>query len=626
MFKVSNFRTHLKLNTIIAVLVCFILTSVRPLQADETSSQGRLKLRQSLIDFAYFKLPEFIKGYAWKLQTTHWSHQDFAKYSYFWKFVYKGIPELPFRYVDDETFKVVGVDPDRIAINTGKEILWNARRLAEMPDFSLQQAVQILMHEIGHQVSEVSSLPHFPNADAATQIKITLEQKDKFATEFANYLKSNTLSARTKEGKQFNVTSLDIPDKLIDLIDYKYSRDFKYLLRSRFVIWQEESNYFEDLTQKFISMLVVDNQRFRGIRPFHWIDFESLRLNSQGESVLKIKQTPRFYDERGYKVDMPLAQPEQISFSFSEINRDFRTLLNEAEFKILSSVDKENQRFVTIELTNVSDPILNLGSKRMRLLAREPSTGKRFSFEVSKAQMKKGQVRLIIPIPQNYELIATEILIFDSQEQKYQEYSVLPRDLQIIPGVVREAEGSGYRNKYFKNKYELDTFDAWFGPRDSLFSLSLPRNMVFSKVKGITIENVAPVEARWKDQKSSDFAGVHFYKFSLGQKVYLNQEQLKKFLVEKDPQRSAEFDIQMAGRGFNDVEIDNLVVFDSYERFIKKIWVHLDDGEVIPLEFKRGSSDQGRIRNVYKEKFARYAKEERRRQFELRSCKNLFSN
>lgn len=626
MFKVSNFTTHLKLNTIIAVLVCFILTSVRPLQADETSSQGRLKLRQSMLEFTNLMLPVFIKGYAWKLHTTYWSHQDNSKYSYFWQLAYQGTSDLPFRYVDDETFKVVGVDPDRIAINTGTEILWNSRRLAEMPDFSLHQAVQILMHELGHQVSEISSRPHFPEAKDATKYQISLEQKDKFATEFVNYLKSNTLSARNDEEKIFNLITLDIPEKVNDLFEYKYSRDFKYLLRSRFVVWEEDSRSFQDYTEDFISKLKIDNHKVRGFRPLPWIDVESIRLSTEGDPVLKIKQTPRLYDERGYKVDMPVVKPERISISLSESNRDFRTQMNEASFRMLSSVDKENQRFVTIELTNVSDPILNLGSKRMRLLAREPSTGKRFSFEVSKIQTIKGQVRLMIRIPQNYELIATEILIFDPQVQKYQEYSVLPRDLQIIPGVVREAEGSGYRNKYFKNKYELDNFDAWFGPRDSVFSLSLPRNMVFSKVKGITIENVAPVEARWKEQRESSFAGVHFYNFVIGEKVYLNRDQLKKYLVEKDPQRAARFDIQMAGRGFNDVEMDNLVVFDSYKRFIKKIWVHLDDGEVIPLQFKEQSSDQGTIRNVYTEKFARLSKEERRRQYELRSCKKLFNN
>lgn len=163
-------------------------------------------------------------------------------------FIYRKHFILPnFRFVSDDEFKVINIEPDRLAIRTSDgSIIWNAEKLHSMPDFTVFDAIKFLLHEFNHSFDYVvlrnkdityteplslrGTSPEKLSETEKTLLAqkyfvrdfnyyyrhhknfiapIELSQKDRFVSNFIAFLKNRTMvaqnSARTK---QFSIMNL----------------------------------------------------------------------------------------------------------------------------------------------------------------------------------------------------------------------------------------------------------------------------------------------------------------------------------------------------------------------------------------------------------------------------------
>jgi hypothetical protein len=638
------FKTRLMLIQIVILLITF--TSVSFAQTTEESNNQRLELRQQVIDFTNKNLEAMVRGYVMSLPQKSDIYSDpasLSRYQYAWHLFYnlKSVQTLPFKFISEDEFKVVNVEPDRLAINDGTQILWNAKRLAEISDFSVFDAAQIILHEYGHQISEVNESLHPRAADPKTPVN--LETKDKVAAELSLYLKNHTIKVNNpKNNEALYLLSLDVPKKLNEIFLYNYEMSqyreymFKDFMKYRLVTWIEQADSVtgNEKQHKLISFDTESNVFSKSIEAsygqyqdknliaFPHVEIVNASLSSAGEYVINAQYTPRFLDRSMKESNLAKLAPYRRTISLDERAFDFRQPLPEADFKVEKIITQGKQRFVTLNISNMPEHILKLGAKNVSLLAREASTGKRFSFPLRKIYLENGLLKAMVTIDNSWDLQLTELMTTESMKQsnekliEFTEYSIRPKSLQKVAGSVRSKEEITNRSSY-----KLEHFGAWFGVSDKNLELSLPRVLQAENVKGLVIELRAVLSGALKNNQGSPYdPTLHT---AVGEKIYVPMSKLTKYLKPNGFRGALEFTLPIDRPVINQLESEGFLFNDLHTRGITNLWVHLNDGEMVRLVLE--NEPVARIHNPSEIQMKQMQKERNREIYLKNKCSSLFN-
>lgn len=226
--------------------------------------QGRHSLiakvtgRIELILFVKSLIPTLVQSYVTNPSSNHGSNPQNLISNIAEKILEAAMPyanhpfDLPekslmFRVSQKNSFKVQGVETDRLAINTGKTIIFNLKLLSELSQFELPDALQILLHEISHNIKD-----------------IPIESKDQWIADLKSYFKSTFNSFQETDGTEYGF--LLIPKNIPPTVDSALQKNpnpdpdlteiFKKNYNSR---WNKSDAWLNYLKRHFIFYSIEKN-------------------------------------------------------------------------------------------------------------------------------------------------------------------------------------------------------------------------------------------------------------------------------------------------------------------------------------------------------------------------------
>lgn len=636
------------------LVLATVLTSV---SLAEPSNKERLKMRQSMIEFVIKRLPPMLYGYANYLEKDLYHEEALNDYrlSFNWIYDRGRFAEFPVRYVSDSEFKVHNIDVNRLAINTGTEILIHADRLATANDFSMSLAIQLLLHEFNHLVTGVKDYPH---RDKTSTLPITLEQKDRFTTRFVDYIRSKTWAATTPDQyrpermQSYSIIELDEPKHYEHLFEQARSHDESANWNDRYLAFKQSDNDFsEDMSLKLV-MKPKEHQAFsksvdlmraqhdnKYLLPYPKTQIQELSADAHGKFYARFAFEERVFDyDRGSI--LRLVQPQRWTRTLYNLSPgyqerperafSFRQVKTEASFTVENMTSKETEAYVTLKVNKGPQDLSEiLKDSKVSVLARD-ANGNRFSFNAKVIHDKSGQLRVQYRMNQLVNLVVTEILIQKNMgSQQYQEISVRPQSLQKIDfgDKAQKFEATRIRRK------KMDMFDFWMGTSDHTVNLRLPVD--FKLVEGLTLEIRAPLEVTLSETRYERYP--RYYQ-TVGYKVFLDRKKLDALYGTNNWQNELRIPLSHPGWGRQRIEgepdgkdKDGFTKWGTRDKYIEDIgirgitnaWIHLKSGENIKLEYEH--EPVARIFDTLKKEWADRAKKHRYLEWRAKSCQAIHS-
>ncbi|MEZ0390659.1 MAG: hypothetical protein ACAH59_00485 [Pseudobdellovibrionaceae bacterium] len=612
----------------------------------EPGAEKRLQMRQSMIEFVVQKLPNMIYGYVNSLEKQPLSQssvQTDYKLGYTLLINRNRLSAFPIRYVSDSEFKVHNIDLNRLAINTGDEILIHADRLGEMKDFSIFQATQLMLHEFNHLITEVKDQPHRKDSPRSP---VTLKEKDQFDSRLIEYLKSRTFSVDIENKSeptvksQYSILEMDEPKRSVEIYQQYVAASRESDWSDRYLAWQIHDDYFQEDASFRNRLRAKEHQVFSkavslslaqladsGLIYNPRTEVQEVSVSRSGEITVRVAYTERVFGPYGEST-IPIAKPTQYVRQISglggrkeSVSRsfNFRNIRTDLSFQIAQIIPKAPEAFVTLNLLEdsiekraLTAQLLEKGT--ISVLARDESSNS-FSFRASALNNKETGLRLQFRIPHIQNLTVTEILIQTNlNSADYQEHSIRPRKVQNIVVDEQILAGKKFSSQQLKR---VDEFDLWMGTSDHTVSLTLPFD--FDLAEGLTLEIRAPVEVTLSQDRGERYPKYHQ---TIGYKLFLDRKQLEKFRVYKD---RSQLKIPLAGKGWGVQKIEGATTAndiryleDTGLRGVTNVWAHLKNGENIKLGYT--GEPVARIFSKTQQEWDRRAKEARRKQYRASSC------
>ncbi len=552
-------------------------------------------MRQDMIEYVRQNLPLIFKGFGENLlnpktQPTENSDIWVTAVKYWLEYEKKEqIRQMPFEFISDDEFKVVDVTPNRLAINTGSKILFNANRLSDMPQFTLNDAVQLLLHEYNHLMPDQLEI-HDWRGIAIETVPWTQEKKDAFATAISSLCKKMTLSTTNSRQEATSILDLGEPSLAFRNVE----SHLKSMVRERFMIWTESDHYFE-IEEEFYKNLHVDEPFvfFKSLNLSHanWTDKKkleytlvpkieiiSLTTNSKQEAVLEAHYYPRFL-LGGSKLSMGYLQSNVTrTISKGERRFNFRVQQQNTSFRMTQQIDRDQSRFISIDVDGMAGLETQSALKRVVLLAQN-SQGLKYSYPPVriKKQMPGSRYKMIFQVPAELSLELTEVLVQSKNSDGFPvELSVRPTDSQKITSRGPEKERPPGRGPRLSHKLAVRFWES----KESNFNLDVSNG---EGIIGLTIESRVPLIFTEGLRKNGAYWGRG--PMVTAEKKYFSKEQLKKY---QDSKRSSQYSIPIWYKTYSTSALTKIEsvnqIDDSHIRGVTGLWLHYADGEVIRLE------------------------------------------
>lgn len=311
----------------------------------------------------------------------------------------------------DGKFQVEGVENDRVAINTGREILIHGNALARMDSMTPHQVVQLLLHELLH-------------ADKVT----TLEVKDKFSTEVAKWLESQTSLFQLKNKNIFWFIKIDEkaePPERFTLRNFYQNETLntlitnEYLKKSFLAITQNsfETRFEDQFYSSFksfdgflngdlpVSYFVgAGGSKYRLSLPL--IQLETPRLSSTGTLVFDYSQLNVNYKaaddddfQRGeIQLDPPLKFKTELNLEGRkcEVRRTYPINMIDGSFALdrIVKMPQSNYLSLRVHADNLSE-LIKSPEFKFTLFAKDLNSLSTLTYESQKINLLNPQEALI---------------------------------------------------------------------------------------------------------------------------------------------------------------------------------------------------------------------------------------
>lgn len=565
-------------------------------------------------------------------------------------------PENIYFEFGETRFQVEGVDPTRLAINTGDIIIFNGEALAAR-SFSVEELFQIWMHEIFH-------------LDPLT----LLREKDFWISKVTQWVRERSQQIELK--KNHRMTMLFLPQVIKEIItpgvtNYSYPNNQywpsveehrKLENQSHLLIIQEDPdrtvlakklyNAIQDYTSHPNNeSTVVGNSQFKGYIIWPYTESIKMQKRTNGSVQLAVTQKSFFYEANGDNYFsyahshvhsdisiLPSIPKETFNifynpFDFStEVQRSYTVPLPDADFEVQKITDTNKERNITVRL-NIPDSgnILNKIST-IHLLARDLETKTKLSINITQYQLiNTDEILLEFKVPQRNITINQLNVPLTNSEGLYHELALRPSKPQVLYGSnsldVSEFETKSFIINNKKNKND---------------SLTAKIQLISKKViTGLTLEVDQVAQANrvdWLNGTQDQQKHVNLGYIGIGRKFYFEQKDLK---IQSTPNQSTitlslpESTVSLIQNGPKKtlssfswayelpVQYKAETLTDTHKRSVINAWVHFSDGSYekiekskLPENFSLISQQEERIQKK-KEKSSSLNWQERRKMFDL---------
>lgn len=275
---------------------------------------------------------------------------------------------LPFPVYFDDTFgdrfQVHGIEPDRVAVNTGYEIHFNLEKIIKNKNMTLAEATFLWLHEILHLDQDT------PLAD-----------RDKWAAKVAQHVKQNSAEKRISESRRIltfiPTYQQKAPSEIVKLSGYASNLLKSFITEAQDkILILEQTDKGTALYQTAYAGLgkVVDSGLIESnFRPYigqiiRWQDIRAhgVRWNSQGQMQIDYTSSVLAYQLNAYSKVQAFAfedsdiKPRLYGLRYvlnishdherSELNAAYSKTVTESFFEVARIEDHKERRFLSLRV------------------------------------------------------------------------------------------------------------------------------------------------------------------------------------------------------------------------------------------------------------------------------------
>lgn len=527
-------------------------------------------------DYQSSQFYEFIAG-----NLAKGDRSEFSDYKIFFEFDSNG------------RFQTHDIEPNRLAINTGHEIYFNLKDIAQKESFTVADAVQLWLHEILH------SGPSVP-----------LEVRDAWGAKVAQFVRERTIEIQmAPDRKIIAVTTPDGDYGKMEYLGRSPDDDFYKSLRDRFLIFEETTLGAKILRDVYAGFSTFGNSlsgnyyKNSNTVQLPLVTVEKVRKAGKSTIQIEYRQETMFYrgnyrggyekEKAGIGYSGVMNRPGDkfrvewnVENSSVETSRTYSSPLNDGDFEIYRVKDVGTRRFASlrVKMRDVK-PLLNADS--LHLLAKDKRNTQLLSFELKQVRvLSKDEVLIHVLLPQKTMEISQILMPETNSENAYSEVSLRPSKPLLLQG-KDEVASSPLKFKSMsvtRKATDKDKVQMRFELTDT------------SGVKGLTLD----LEHEMRAQSfKAGFSNIQKEEveshIGLGRKYYLSGAELKisggavtVAMPEVDLTKYQMGPVltQKISRFYTRKWQDKLPYLqDNYSRRVTAVWVHFTDGRVekVPL-------------------------------------------
>lgn len=355
---------------------------------------------------------------------------------------------IKFEYDSEGRFQVGTIEPNRLGINTGYEIIFNLRDITKKEKFTVAEAVQLWLHELMH-------------LDKNTP----LEVKDAWGAKVAQWVSERTTEIQLSSGRK--VVALSTPDADTERLEFLNGKPEDHLrdsVQSRFLIFEESKtgtrklqNIYSGFSTFANSLIPLDSDYRPQSLHLPLVNVQHLRMVAPNSLQIEYTQGVQRYDRsyngvyeksKGVTQGSPLMGTPgdrfRVEWNFAEnsleTSRAYSRPLAEGDFEIYRVKDIGEKRFVSIRVkTQNLEKLMKADS--LHLLAKGKGEGKSsssselLSYEIKMGRvLSKGEVLMQVVLPQKTLEISQILIPSANSESAYSEIALRPSRPAILQG------------------------------------------------------------------------------------------------------------------------------------------------------------------------------------------------
>lgn len=501
---------------------------------------------------------------------------DFSNYKVFFEFDSAG------------RFQTHDIEPNRLAVNTGSEVYFNLRDIAQKESFTMADAVQLWLHEILHKDSSTA-----------------LEVRDAWGAKVSQWVRERSTEIQVDLSKK--IVALSTPDgdfgKMESLGQFP-DRDFLASLQDRFLMFEESSQGTKVLRDVYAGFSTFDNSLdpvsdSKG-RVIQWpvVTIEKVRKTSKDTLQIEYSQRTVIYrqdwrgvyskDSSGFGYNGVMNPPGDryriewdVAKSAIGTSRTYSRALGEGDFEIYRVKDVGIKRFVSLRVKTQNVQSL-LEADSMHLLAKGTQGSQLLSFELKHVRsLSKDEVLIQVLVPPKNMEISQIVLSLTNSENAYSEVALRPSKPLIL-------KGSSEFSPPPVNVLSLSVKEKATEQEKVQIKLALTNSKT---VKGVTLDLEHEMLAQSFQTGNSGVVRSDSVNFvGLGRKYYFSKADLKTSadgvsidIPEIDLTKYQEGPVvtQKISRFYTTSRQDQLpYLLDNKRRRLTAVWVHYADGQV----------------------------------------------
>lgn len=504
---------------------------------------------------------------------------------------------------DPNRFQVDGIEPNRLAINTGVDIRFGAAGLMKKEKLSLADITQLWLHE----------LSHFDKS-------IPLAERDQWVAKVTQWVQQRSSEFVTDDGKKLFALIMPArkssPATAIAAQPYTYPPVYPQdiyakNIKNSFILLQQDSQRTRYYMEAYDGFQNFDNFIKRGAPDWlqgpnvsaetvNWptVQVTSLKMLPNKKLQIDYIQRSNLYtrvnsDARSFmpvqsyggNTTMPSLPdtPYRIELNTSndelEVKRKYARLASEGDFEMYQVRDKGSSRFVTLQLKLKDVKYRISSSESIHLIAKDLTNSELLSFEVKKIHyLNNDEAYLHIKVP-NRNLELSQLLFpLTDRGGMYRELKLLPsRPFSLFgPGSASERKIKTKKVRIEEKQFDEDRVRA---------KIPLTSN---KKVTAVTLD----LEHKLMGLAASapQYGGSRdLIPVGEGRKYYVKGADLesKNGVLEVMIPETMINQIQSAGTYQTRIgmqyfkqNVEVVTMTDTSERHLRGVWMHFADGSV----------------------------------------------
>lgn len=551
------------------------------------------------------------------------------------------------RDLDGGTFQVDGVTPDRLAINTGYEIYFNLAALIKKNDLTLDQAVQLWLHEILHQ-------------DKDTPLDI----KDAWTARVAQFVKDHSSRFELGPGRWIHTFWrkgwATMPEYFGQgNMSTSLENIFAEVLDQELIAIEENASAARRYSELYQSIRTFGHsihgdgrntwQTSGVLVPVPQIAIQSLRVDANANLVMDYQQRLVTYqsDYRGvlskYRFSHPInADIPEASFRINlnsqtgdlDIRRVYGVAQNEMFFEIDRVQDVGVRRFVSLRVKSPGVASRFAPLSPAFLVARDLDGKKPLSFLLKQRKLvSRDEVQFHLEIPQSRIELSQILIPAGEDSERYEELQIRPARPQTLlgkettPAVTRVVRSMTVKEA--QRKGDPVRLDIAVSQTEKIVGVTLDIEHLVS-ANSVSVNNLPMPPERIQDVVSLRQGRKYFVP---AHQIQIGKEHLSLELPQFNFSQFRGGVVYQQGQWGGDYRPQFRTMYDTRRRKVIAAWIHLADGNVVrvsgqnlPEEFSMESREEIREREKaaieQAKKYLRYY--DHSLTDEVPSCESLF--